>query len=715
MTSVASGASSSSEVTLISNPTPSFAVFQWVPHGLRRLNRKNKLSSLPFWFPNSTMRRHQFRLVLLRGVVREDTEQDDAIAVFLEYIPPPSDSSGTNSVASASAPKGTKVTIRLLHQSGIQEGDRTRDIVEEHAAVMDDAERQIGFREFISAKTLHNSDYVLCNGDDKDGSGSHAVLEISILVGVNVVTQATTEVVGSLWSAVSSWGASVQSLVQKTVQAVQEHREEFEAVLLKREPETGSTTAPPQSRRELPWDDVPERWKSREASWRHFVCDVLVEDENTFLIGSSRGMTSDEQMLLTQYGVNHRAVSCTEGLFDFDRDVHEGLLSLKSLRAQRYRLVPSRVKDETFWGNFMWKVYSIATCTTDDQAKLLLSVINAPPQPSAAGTSASETAGDHNSTGGVFGHAVASNVHSFLQFAAASVANFGQPKPVDAEEVAQAIQSALEAVSALREIQADATASGGVADADDLHFLDTAVRGCENSVAQLDRLVKRGGDEALLESLRSTMSVVAHALEAYHASAKEHVASSATNPEEVPAAEAPITTEAKNSAWDDEETFDHHSEEPPVDDAAVVVAEEGEAEEEKVTLPMRHDEVGNAHSERLEALPLTSHSEDEREEAVSEARRDEDGHPEPAADAVGEVEETTEGAATVDAERSPVMDSAPVSVEDDAVNGSPFEPLPSIDDMETPDQGIPQAHHDISSSAKKQLEFAPMPWEEEDD
>jgi hypothetical protein len=365
------------EVDLISNPRVDHSVYQWAAKGLRSLNRKNKLSSLPFWFPNDRMRLHQFRLVLLRGVVREAVESEDAVAIYLEYMAPTKEELAAVRADPTrqkwATPGGCRVHFRLLNQRYLNCDDPTHDVVQEETTVFNEDERQHGVREFILPRVLHSNSFV----SEEGGCG---IIQVSITTGVNVMAESASEAAASLWSAFSSWGSTVTSAVKKLVV---EGRREYEAIVNGRTAVGGSDEANEahegkSSVRELPWDAAPPRWAGREEQWRHLTRDAIAEDESTFLIGASRGLSSDDQVLLAQYGLNHRTVMSAESIFDYDRDVHEGLLSSEKVRRQRFRLVPGRVSDVVFWGNYFWKVSVLGMCENDDQVKVLLSIVNAP-------------------------------------------------------------------------------------------------------------------------------------------------------------------------------------------------------------------------------------------------------------------------------------------------------------------------------------------------
>ena len=449
------------QVELVTNPTPNLSVHQWSAKGIRQLNRRNKLSSLPFWIPNDKYKKHQFRIVLLRGVVKGDTEEEDPVGVFLEYIAPPpgvSDSKGTPS-GGAQEPQtsiGCKVTMRCLNRRSLESDDRSHDLCEQDTATITDEERQVGFKELIPASALRSREFT---GDD----GNALLIQVSIETGVKAVAlmsvaKTTNQLASSLWSTFSSLTTQVQTIVKKTLQDVARDED------LREGGEAGAAA----QLRDLPWTSAPAKWQSRPDKWRNLVSEHMVEDEATFLIGPKRGLSSDEQVLMTQMGINHRAIMAAESLFDYDRDVHEGLLTCLALRKQRYRLVPLRIKDENFWHNYFWKVTAVGTCERDDQVQLLLSVLNAVPL-SPAKTSQ----------------------EPFFQTVLNAVADV-TTRPVTADEAATTIKEALEASDLLQEYTSEASSAQATGQsAEDTSMASAAAGTLKTMIGKLERLLSR--------------------------------------------------------------------------------------------------------------------------------------------------------------------------------------------------------------------------------
>ncbi|CUG91335.1 Hypothetical protein, putative [Bodo saltans] len=709
------------EVALISNPIPSFSVFQWVPRGVRNLNRRNKLSSLPFWFPNDTMRLHQFRLVLLRGVVKEDREEDDAVAVFLEYIPPPPTPSTTSSTTH---PKGCRVTMRLLNRAFMDEGSRAGDVIAESTATLDEVERQVAFREFMLPKHLADVQFV---GDD----GATVILEVSVMTGVNVVAESVAKSAGSLWSTFSSISSSVTTFVKDAVQSTRlDQREEFDdqssnggsgldALNAAKQSATSffsslldstvggssaggaaasssSSGAPPQ--RELPWDTVPERWHGREEQWRNLLSVQLVEDENTFLVGVSRGIQPDEQLLLTQYGLNHRAITAAASLFDYDRDVHQGLLSLAALRAQRYRLVPQKINDEMFWATFMWKIASLSTCGTHDQAQLLLSIISAPlvvPPHRPAGDAGSGSGADGGDAASTL-TATAGAFSSWVQTAARGITSTvrstggimkGHTPPTD-EEVTIAVKEAIESSAALEDYLDDGdddTTHHGEDSGEDEEgggggggvLMISAVKHCDSQLENLRKLKQRQVPESLEASVDAAVSALESVLRRRdEQKANKSVAAPALHAQP----HAPLHAQPDEPLLVDALETEHAAQGEPT---AEVQRDEAPASDE-VTSQFDADDGTVEVKTNDAAQPLQPAGEAEEEEAT-----------------------TAPPAATNATDGSPLFDAS-------------FERLPSIDDIATPAAQVVAAGDSAQqrkgpTSSGKKLEFAPMPWEEDDD
>ncbi|RNF10430.1 hypothetical protein TraAM80_01603 [Trypanosoma rangeli] len=333
-------------VELVSNPSNELSTHRWTIGGLRHLNRKNKLSSLPFWTPNHVTKKHQFRCVLIRGMVAKDQETDDYVGLILELIPPPEGDD-------VAYPGGCSITARVVNRVHDQ---RTHDIVQTQTVAFVPEQLQMSFPELIPPTTLDSPEFV-------EGEDMALFLEVTIETGVNVAVEWANKTVSKFWGTVYE---SVNQMVRKVSKAYSDTREEYG---MQKEEEALS----------VPWDNVPENWVGREKEWRHLISEQIVEDEGTFRYGPNRGFSKDEQALLLQCGLNQRLITNAQAQFDYDRDVHEGLLALPGMRQQRYHLVPGKIKEKVFWANYFSKVVALAQCKNDEQVRMLLTVLNAPP------------------------------------------------------------------------------------------------------------------------------------------------------------------------------------------------------------------------------------------------------------------------------------------------------------------------------------------------
>nr|CCC92715.1 conserved hypothetical protein [Trypanosoma congolense IL3000] len=338
---------SSSQVDLVANPSPHVSTYRWTLNAVGQLTRKNKMTSLPFWMPNHITKKHQFRLVLIRGMVMKGHPDDDPIALMMELIPPPI---GDN----VSFPGGCVVTASVVNR--VHEG-RAHNIEATETVEITPDNLQVFFLDLIPASVFRNPEFA-------EGEGPSLLLELTIQVGVNVAIERVNQTVSSMWSKLST---SVTKLVERASRALDETREEFVVQEPVREPQR------------LPWEDVPKKWEDRKEEWRHLVSKLIVEDEGTFRYGPDRGFSKDEKALLVQCGLNQRLITNAHAVFNYDRDVHEGLLSIPEIRQQRYNLVPGRIKEEVFWANYFWKVTALSFCSNEEQVRLLLTVLNAPP------------------------------------------------------------------------------------------------------------------------------------------------------------------------------------------------------------------------------------------------------------------------------------------------------------------------------------------------
>ncbi|GET85360.1 hypothetical protein, conserved [Leishmania tarentolae] len=385
-------------------------VYRWEASGLDDLNRQNKLSSLPFWIPNPTTRHHQFRVVLLRGLVQSATPASDPFGVLVELIAPPSPPMGTASaspsVASSSSsgdfPGGCAVTCEVLPIDSVtptaaegqprRTGDGTgtsqrKALTSTKMAVLDANNAQVSFPDFISADVLHNTRFV-------KGSPKSFLLEITIETGISVpLHKAAT----TAFSFLSSLTTSASHLLGNTAQLYHGGRESINnairasaASALAQSSElwngtTLSTSATPAYNATVsmnadastaaalpPWEQPPEEWRDRVAEWHSLVSERLPGLDGTYRHGVEKALSPDEASLLAEVGLVEADLWALASLFDFDRDVQEGLLASAAVRAHRYRLVPARLKEETFWANYFWKVHCVGQCVTERQVAAVL-------------------------------------------------------------------------------------------------------------------------------------------------------------------------------------------------------------------------------------------------------------------------------------------------------------------------------------------------------
>ncbi|RNF11507.1 uncharacterized protein Tco025E_06652 [Trypanosoma conorhini] len=334
-------------VELVSNPSSELSTHRWAVGGLRHLNRKNKLSSLPFWAPNHVMKKHQFRCVLISGMAPREREEDDYIGLVLELIPPPAGDD-------TAYPGGCSVTARVVNR--VHES-RIHDIEQTETVALVPGQLQASFPELIPPTILGNPEFA-------EGEDMSLLLEVTIQTGVNVAVEWANRTVSRLWGTVLD---SVNKMVRKVSKVYTDTREEY------------GTRVEKEETLSVPWDHVPENWVGREKEWRHLIAKQIVEDEGTFRYGPNRGFSKDEQALLLQCGLNQRLITNAHAQFDYDRDVHTGLLAPPEMRQQRYNLVPGKIKEEVFWANYFWKVAALGLCKNDEQVRMLLTVLNAPP------------------------------------------------------------------------------------------------------------------------------------------------------------------------------------------------------------------------------------------------------------------------------------------------------------------------------------------------
>ncbi|KPA73145.1 hypothetical protein ABB37_10093 [Leptomonas pyrrhocoris] len=419
-----------SSAEFVRNPDVHTAVYRWEATGIDELTRQNKLTSLPFWVPNAMTRHHQFKLVLLRGLVPSADPANDALGLIVELIPPPpspaaageggapaASAAATTSPTSASDfPGGCAVTCEVLPLDAMQQRGATsteatpsqqqqqqqraaneKAFCSTKTAVVDADNTQISFPDLIPAAITTNAHYV-------SGTVKSLTLQITIETGISVPLH---QVATTAYSFFSSLSSSVSQLLGTTTHLVHEGRENLNAMLKQATnaapssstspsaAEAAPTSAAPQSSSSShagvaeppPWEKPPEEWRSRPDAWRSLLCDRLARLDGTYRHGVERTLSCDDAALLAEVGLSESDLWSLYSLFDSDRDVHEALLTAAVVRAQRYALVPAKLKEETFWANYFWKAHCVGICVTERQVSAVIAVLCTPSR--AADTDAS--------------------------------------------------------------------------------------------------------------------------------------------------------------------------------------------------------------------------------------------------------------------------------------------------------------------------------------
>ena len=197
---------------------------------------------------------------------------------------------------------------------------------------------------------------------------------MSAFASAEELKKTTARLAAGLWSFVTK---KVEAVTQQVVAATKDLMPERDSRV--EHVDAASTREQSSDRFPLPWDDCPPRWHNRAAKWRRLLTDVLPQNEWTFLTGPQRVFSPDEQLHLAACGLGHATLSDVNSSFDYDREVHEGLLEGQPhLRAIRFELVPRLLSDRAFWTNYFWKVAILSSCHTDEQVAIVMSVLNAP-------------------------------------------------------------------------------------------------------------------------------------------------------------------------------------------------------------------------------------------------------------------------------------------------------------------------------------------------
>jgi hypothetical protein len=367
-----------SDVLGVAHDAPTNAsTFRWAAPGVRKLHRKNKVSSKVFRVPSEAVApehdgpRHEFRIVMLRGVVRSDAEDTDPIGIFIEFVP--------SVDATAPPPQGTRVTCACICET-----DGALTVRREESIIFDGANRTVGFRDILTAAMLADPRYVTDDGV--------AQVEVMLQIGVNTVVddlkRTGDRVKASLWSGAASTFSMFSKGVANITAAVGSATHTTDVAAREEEKAPAST----------PWDSTPPKWRQRAAKWHEYVAAYLPQADATFLTGPERGFTSEEQLLLTQCGLSANAFLTANSAFDYDTDVHQGLLDGEdgaALRAMRYELVPRLLDDVTFWRNYFWRVACLSNCATHEQSATLVAILNAPKSPIGGSVAASPVVASH--------------------------------------------------------------------------------------------------------------------------------------------------------------------------------------------------------------------------------------------------------------------------------------------------------------------------------
>eukprot|EP00672_Neobodo_designis_P023212 CAMPEP_0174852772 /NCGR_PEP_ID=MMETSP1114-20130205/26712_1 /TAXON_ID=312471 /ORGANISM="Neobodo designis, Strain CCAP 1951/1" /LENGTH=547 /DNA_ID=CAMNT_0016087387 /DNA_START=96 /DNA_END=1739 /DNA_ORIENTATION=+ len=323
------------------------SVHVWTARGVKSLNRKNKLSSRVFAAPEvpAAFGQYHFRLILLRGVVKAMDAANDPVSLFIEL---------------QGEPFPARMRIEAV-ATDVEGKELKRD--ETHIA-FDETTRAADFKTFIGAE--------LFNALSDDA------------VAIQVTLQFEQSLASGLWASAagvskSFWGGATRALstVAESGASLFSHRAAMEG-------RTEEADPAPKAGHLCPWDEVPSKWQDREERWGFLLQQYLPQNEATFIRGP-REFTSNEELLLTQAGLSVKACLRAAQVFDADRDIHEGLITTGShtLRGMRFEVVPAKVSEETFWHNYFWRVECLKLCSTDEQSKVVLSILDAP----VAGTS----------------------------------------------------------------------------------------------------------------------------------------------------------------------------------------------------------------------------------------------------------------------------------------------------------------------------------------
>jgi hypothetical protein len=336
------------------------AVHIWVAKGLSKLTTRNKLSSVPF--PSIPPEDQQagdgdtaatqgssssaagpspvsLRIVLLRGV--SDADSTD-LSVFLQ------------TAEKSAMPVTIGVTLSLESLTGAS-------IKADQVTSFDAGQAALGFRNVLSPE------------EESKATDDALVVKVTL----DLAYQPALAFVKQGWGfGKSLFSSATQALshLATTIQSQLPERTESDHL-------DGHTTTSLGSIL-CPWEQVPSTWagnSEREERWAFLLNKYLPQTDSTFL-GQPRRFTSDEEVVLAESGLSARSLTHAADGFDFERDVHEGLLARAdpSLRRMRFELVPAKVDEVGFWRAYFWRIECLKQCRNELQEKVVLSVLNVP-------------------------------------------------------------------------------------------------------------------------------------------------------------------------------------------------------------------------------------------------------------------------------------------------------------------------------------------------
>ena len=119
--------------------------------------------------------------------------------------------------------------------------------------------------------------------------------------------------------------------------------------------------------KKTPWELIPSNWDNRRSQWVT-LSKALCDDENTFLVGPQgrTGIINNINFELPSAPSPEMQIASSE---------------FSALSTVRFRISPKWVSDSNFWINFVWTLRELTPCSSIEEVKERLQILNTQPEP----------------------------------------------------------------------------------------------------------------------------------------------------------------------------------------------------------------------------------------------------------------------------------------------------------------------------------------------